>query len=155
MITCRHVNAKRKQRDGMAKRNLSSYPEIQAIRDRLNGKKPSEVIILFIPSHDRHEKELNDRDIWAQNALALFGKLFHGATAFEHLQGVYQPDKDSKPLYDNPIMVQSLTPTECIADEDNQFELAEFCRNMGRRTNQASIGLVVNNFFIDITISHG
>ncbi len=40
----------------MAKRKIEDYPEIQQIIDRLNGGKPSELIAIFVPSHDRNEK---------------------------------------------------------------------------------------------------
>ena len=32
------------------------------------------------------------------------------------------------------------------------MELADFCQHMGKRTNQRSIGVVVNNLFIDIPV---
>jgi hypothetical protein len=137
----------------MAKKTFNDYPEIGAILARLKGGRPHEVVILFVPSHDRNQKELTDRDIWANQALELFGKLFTGATAFQNLSGIYQPKRDLRPLYDQPIMIQTLTATENVENEENLLELAEFCRNMGRKTNQAGIGLVVNNFFIDIQIA--
>lgn len=136
------------------KKRLDDYPEIREIVERLNGGKPSEMIAVFVPSHDRHEKPLRDKMIWEQQTLSLFGKLFGGATAFSALSGIYQPTKDAKPLYDNPTMVQSLTGTERLRDEGNLLELAEYCRHMGTQTKQASIGVIVNNKFIDIKMIH-
>lgn len=138
----------------MAKKKIDDFPEIKEILTRLAGGKPSEVIAIFVPSHDRKEKELPDKAIWEEQTLALFGKLFTGATAFTSLNGVYQPKRDSRPLYDNPTMIQSLTAAENIENEENLIELAEFCRHMGKRMNQASIGLVINNKFVDIVIKH-
>ncbi|HLL88509.1 MAG TPA: hypothetical protein VK324_04345 [Tepidisphaeraceae bacterium] len=138
----------------MAKKKIEDYPEIQKIIDRLKGGKPSEMIAVFVPSHDRKEKLLQNKEVWENQTLKLFGKLFTGATAFTSMSGVYQPTRDSRPLYDNPTMVQSLTATENLENEDNLIEFAEFCRNMGQQTNQASIGVVINNKFIDITIDH-
>ena len=139
----------------MAKKKLDDYPEIAEILDRLAGGKPSEVITVFVPSHDRHENLLADKAIWEKQALTLFGKLFTGATAFTNLTGVYQPTRDARPLYDNPTMVQSLTATENVMNEQNLIELAEFCQHMGQKTNQESVGVVVNNKFINILIKHG
>ncbi|HZL34874.1 MAG TPA: hypothetical protein VFC78_06160 [Tepidisphaeraceae bacterium] len=138
----------------MAKKKIDEYPEIQQIIDRLNGGKPHELIAIFIPSHDRRERGLLDKALWEKQALDLFAKLFTGATAFTSLSGVYQPKKEGRALYDNPTMIQSLTATENIMNEANLMELAEFCHHMGRTTNQASIGVVINNKFVDIIIKH-
>ncbi|MDB5320321.1 MAG: hypothetical protein JWN40_1952 [Phycisphaerales bacterium] len=137
-----------------AKRALADYPEIKAILERLEGGKPDEYIAIFIPSHDRKNKPLPDQKIWADQALALFGKLFTGATGFTNLSGIYQPKKDLRALFDDPIMIQSLTATENIRSEANLLELAAFCQNLGTKTNQMSIGVVVNNKFIDIPMKH-
>ena len=51
-------------------------------------------------------------------------------------------------------MIQSLTATENIMNEANLLALAEFCHHMGRKTNQDSVGVVINNKFIDIVIKH-
>ena len=88
----------------MAKSHRDEYPEIEQILARLKGGKPSEVVCLFIPSHDRRENKLPDgvQKMWADAGLELFGELFEGATAFQHLKGVYQPTGE-KPLYDDPL----------------------------------------------------
>ena len=36
------------------------------------------LIVLFIPSHDKDEKELPDQDVWAESALDLFADQFEG-----------------------------------------------------------------------------
>lgn len=138
------------------KRDLKDYPEIVSILERLRGGKPHEVLLLFVPSHDRREKKLPQADIeiWAGLALTLFGKLFTGATAFQNLKGIYQPKGASRPLYDDPIMIQTLTARENVESEESLFELSDFCHNMGKKLNQVSVGVVVNNFFIDIQIDH-
>jgi hypothetical protein len=90
--------------------------------------------------------------MWADSMLKLFGKLFTGATAFKFLDGIYQPEGVA-PQFDTPIMIQSLTETANLENEMKLFELSDSCHHMGEKTKQASIGLVVNNFFIDIGIS--
>lgn len=138
----------------MAKRKIEDYPELVEILARLEGGRPDELISIFIPSHDRKDKPLADQKIWAGQALDLFGKLYGGGTSFSNLSGIYQPTKTDKPLYDEPIMIQSLTPADRIMDESQLFELSDFCRNMGEKTNQASVGLTINNKFINILIKH-
>ena len=138
----------------MAKRRIEDYPELLAVKDRLEAGKPDELIAIFIPSHDRKDKELTDQSVWAGQGLRLFGEMYGGATSFNNLSGIYQPEKHLKPLFDAPIMIQSLTQASRIMDEDNLFRLADFCQNMGNKTNQASIGVVLNNKFIDIKMKH-
>jgi len=132
-------------------KNPADIPEIQAILARLRGGKPHELIVIFIPSADRHDKEIKDQAQWADAALELFGRLFTGATAFKFLDGIYQPE-GLAPLHDKPIMIQSLTETKHLENMQKLFELSEFCHNMGERTNQKSVGLILNNFFIDVQI---
>jgi hypothetical protein len=122
--------------------------------ERLQGGKPDELISIFIPSHDRKNIELADQKIWAGQALDLFGKLFGGATSFNNLSGIYQPAKTDEPLYDQPIMIQSLTPASRIMDESHLLELSDFCHNMGKKTNQESVGVTINNKFINVLIKH-
>jgi hypothetical protein len=110
------------------------------------------MVVIFIPSHDRTPKPIPDQAQWADAGLNLFGKLFTGATAFKFLDGIYQPEGVA-PLYDKPIMIQSLTERKNLENEARLFELSDFCHHMGEKTNQASVGLVVNNFFIDIPMS--
>lgn len=137
----------------MAKASPADYPEIQAILARLRGGKPSEVVALFVPSHDRKNAPVPNQKQWADAALAMFGELFEGATAFQHLRGVYQPEGE-KALFDDPIMIQTLTARKNVEDEAKLLHFAQFCRRMGRNTNQAAVGVIVNNYFIDIRIPH-
>ena len=44
-------------------------------------------VIIFIPSHDKKDKELKDEQQWASEALEMFARLFGGATGFTGLLG--------------------------------------------------------------------
>ncbi|HVS73678.1 MAG TPA: hypothetical protein VHQ47_20820 [Phycisphaerae bacterium] len=136
---------------------LKAYPEIQAIKDRLAGGKGSELVIAFIPSHDKDDHARTDQDHWAQKALTLFGRMYEGATAFEQLKGIYHSKdmqkKGLRPCYDTPIMVQSLADAADVENEDNLLALAAFLRDMGTTMNQYAVGLVVNNKYINIVIA--
>ncbi|MGE5607723.1 MAG: hypothetical protein ACM359_00570 [Bacillota bacterium] len=130
---------------------LQDYPETRQIVERLRFGRPHENLCLFVPSHTRDGKELESQAEWATKALKLFGDLFGGATAFKHLEGIFKPD-DADAMYDSPIMVQTLTPKERVENEKSLRKLGEFCRMMGTETDQHSVGLVVNNYFINIRI---
>ncbi len=76
----------------MAKRKIEEYPELVDILARLQGGIPDEMISIFIPSHDRRDKPVPDQDIWAGQALDLFGKLYGGGTSFGNLSGIKHDD---------------------------------------------------------------
>jgi len=68
----------------------SNSPEVERIARDVEMGRQHVLVILFIPSHDRGEKELKTRDLWADAALNLFADLFGGATAFDTYAGIYR-----------------------------------------------------------------
>ena len=55
----------------------------ETLHEALGAGPPAgvEQVTLFVPSVDRHEESI-DQAYWTDQALATFGKLFRGATAF-------------------------------------------------------------------------
>jgi hypothetical protein len=109
-----------------------------------------DLVILIIPSHDKKDLELNNQEMWAHAAMELFADLYGGATAFRTFAGIYKA-ADGKILHDNPILVESYTSRDALEDRDNLTELLRFAKRMGRETNQAAVGLVINSVFHEIT----
>ena len=109
------------------------------------------LVILFIPSHDRDEKELQTRDLWADAALDLFAELFGGATAFDTYAGIYRDKVRGKDLRDKPILVESYTEISRIRDVENLNRLVSFMKRMGKETRQAAVAVVIDNQFHEIT----
>ena len=85
-----------------------------------------------------------------QFCLELFAELYGGATAFKTFAGIYKAD-DGKILHDQPILVESYVQRETLENEASLKQLLEFCKRMGRETNQAAVGLIVNSVFHEIT----
>lgn len=138
----------------MPRANADQFPEIKQILDRLKLGRPHETLCLFVPSHDRHGKDLNDEQSkYATQGLSLFGELYGGATAFKFCEGVYQPPGMKKPLFDSPIMLQTLTGREKVEKEESLVRLGQFCREVVVGMDQVAVGLVINNYFIDIQIA--
>jgi hypothetical protein len=106
-------------------------------------------VIIFIPSHDKKVKELRDQDVWAAEAVDLFAKVFGGATGFQNLLGTWFDPEQDKVLPDSPIMIQSLVKEEKLT-EANLKRVLEFGRRMGRETNQACVGVVVNDVMYEL-----
>ena len=134
--------------------NPDDYPEIKEIRDRLLDGQSSDVVALLIPSKTRRNKDLGEdaQQMWAGQALDLFGDLYTGATAFQHMKGIYKPRDGSKPMFDDPIMVQALAKRADVEDAGHLDRLALFIRNMGEQTDQHTVGLIINNWFIEVGI---
>ena len=108
--------------------------------------------MLFIPSVERNGTTQIDQDQWVLKALELFGRVFGGATAYPKAQGVWRDDEnDRKLVRDNPVILHCYMVPEDIENADNQTSLGEFCRNMGRETNQGEVGLVIGDEYLAIT----
>lgn len=135
----------------MAKqRQRHLFPELDTIISTIRADKPQDLVILFIPSHDKKQKELANQEQWASAALTLFAELFTGATGFETFAGVYR-DTDGTILYDKPLMIQAYVERDILVDKKNMEELLGFAKRMGRETNQAAVALIVNNRLFLIT----
>lgn len=122
-------------------------PTLQAwVRQRLRFGKADDTIIVFIPSHDRKKKRLPNQDIWASEALDLFGSLYGGATGFPSLVGIWRDDElGGELLEDQPIMIQSLAKRNDVEDEAKLVLLAKFCQRLGKETNQGAVAVVIND----------
>jgi len=129
----------------------SSSPEVERIASDVETGRQQLLVILFIPSHDRDEKELKTRDLWADAALNLFADLFGGATAFDTYAGIYRDKSRGKDLKDKPILVEAYTEIERVRNLDVLNNLVSFMKRMGKEAKQAAVAVVINNVFHGIT----
>jgi len=129
----------------------SSSPEVERIMSDIETGKQQVLVILFIPSHDRDEKELKTRDLWADAALNLFADLFGGATAFDTYAGIYRDKVRGKDLKDKPVLVESYTEIERVRNLAVLNDLVSFMKRMGKEAKQAAVAVVINNVFHEIT----
>src|SRR6202042_2563732 len=94
------------------------------------NKSASTLLVLFIPSKDRSNVEI-DQHHWVQEALNTLGTLFGGATAFPRGQGVWRDDaQDGKLLFDEPVVIHCYTSEQTL--EQQAVALQEFLHRMGR-----------------------
>ena len=126
------------------------FPEVDNIISTLNTDDKQDVVILFIPSHDKHEKALNNQDVWAGQAMELFKELYRGATGFATFAGIYLTE-DGKTLHDKPILIESYVVREALVDKNRLNQLVGFMKRMGRETKQASVAVVINDVFHEVT----
>jgi predicted metal-dependent phosphoesterase TrpH len=82
------------------------YPELEQIIASVKAERSQDLVVLFIPSHDKKQKEIGNQDQWAIAALRLLAKLYGGATAVTTFAGIYR-DEDDTILFDKPIMIQA------------------------------------------------
>jgi len=116
------------------------------------ARRKRHLVVLFIPSVERDGVTEIDQEQWVDKALALFGRVFGGATAFPRAKGIWRDDeKGGNLVKDNPVVLHSYMAPEDIENSQNQASLAAFCRQMGRETNQGEVGLVIDNEYLDIT----
>jgi hypothetical protein len=112
------------------------------------SKAASTLLVLFIPSRDRHDRAI-DQGYWVEEALRVLGTLFGGATAFPQGQGVWRDDaQGGKLLFDEPVVIQCYTAEQAI--ERQAPKLREFLHRMGREAKQGAIGLVIDRDYLEI-----
>lgn len=132
----------------MAQKSL--FPEVADIISVLQSGGRQDIVILIIPSHDKHEKALKNQDVWAGEAMELFKDLYRGATAFDTFAGIYLTD-DGKTLHDKPILIESYVSREALEDRNRLNQLVGFMKRMGRETKQHAMAVVINDVFHEIT----
>ena len=112
------------------------------------SKSASTLLVLFIPSVDRHNKAIS-QGRWVDEALRVLGELFGGATAFPKGRGVWRDDaQGGKLVYDKPVVIQCYTSERFIAR--STARLREFLVRMGTETKQGAIGLVIDRDYLEI-----
>ncbi len=110
------------------------------------------LVVLFVPSVERDGVTEIDQDKWVDRALEMFGRVFGGATAFPRAKGIWRDDeRDGELIRDNPVVLHCYMAPEDMENADNQASLGEFCRQMGRETNQGEVGLVIDDEYLAIT----
>jgi hypothetical protein len=112
------------------------------------SKGASTLLVLFIPSKDRSDHDIDQR-YWVEEALTAFGTLFGGATAFPQGKGVWRDDaQGGKLLFDEPVIIQCYASEQAI--EKRAAELKAFLYRMGREARQGAIGLVIDRDYLEI-----
>jgi hypothetical protein len=110
------------------------------------------LVVLFIPSVERNGTSPVDQGFWVEAALEMFGRIFGGATAYPKARGIWRDDeRDGALVKDEPVLIHCYMRPDDISAEANQAELGQFCRRMGRATNQGEVGLVVGDEYFAIT----
>lgn len=116
---------------------------------RLGAEKSSStLLVLFIPSVDRHGKSIAQAK-WVEKALQVLGELFGGATAFPQGRGVWRDDaREGKLVHDEPVVIQCYTTARAISKSTTR--LREFLIQMGTATRQGAVGLVIDRDYLEI-----
>jgi hypothetical protein len=107
------------------------------------------LVVLFVPSVGRDGGTAIDQDYWVGEALATFGRLYGGATAFPRARGVWRDDEMGGALVkDEPVVIHCYTTPEDLADPVRPGQLGRFCRRMGREAHQGEVGLVIGDEYL-------
>ncbi len=108
------------------------------------------MFVLFVPSTDRDREEI-DHEYWVGEALATFGKLFRGATAYPRARGVWRDDDRGGALvFEHPTIVTCYANPDDV-DDSALAELRGFLHRLGRETNQGEVGIVVGDAYHGIS----
>ena len=109
------------------------------------------LIVLFVPSVARDGQTPVDQDTWVNAALEMFGHTFGGATAYPRAKGVWRDDERSGNLVkDEPVVIHCYTTPSDVQDEQKLLILGDFCRMLGRSTDQGEVGLVIGDEYLAI-----
>jgi hypothetical protein len=112
------------------------------------SKNASTVLVLFVPSVDRFDDAI-DQEYWVAETLAVFGRLFGGATAFPQGRGVWRDDeRGGRLIFDAPVIVQCYTEERTL--EERAGELREFLIKLGQENRQGAVGIVIDRDYLEI-----
>lgn len=119
----------------------------QRIIKALSAGACDDIVILFIPSHDRKNVELptGAQHEWAIAGLELVSDLYGGGTAFTTFRGVYRSQETGEDLWDNPILIETFVERERMKDPTRLRTLADFLRRMKEDLRQEAVMVVVND----------
>lgn len=116
-------------------------------RRRWTVEQRSRLIVMFVPSVDRDSKPV-DQEEWLRRTMEMLATLFGGATAFPRARGVWRDDDRGGALvWDEPVIVHCYAAEREVRRAANQAALGDFCRRMGRATNQGEVGLVIDSVY--------
>src|SRR5437016_12430139 len=117
-----------------------------------NGdKRQSTLLVLFIPSADRHGGSLGkkEQDRWVRKALKVLGQQMGGATAFPRGLGVWRDDaQGGRLVWDKPVLIQCYTDEATL--EQNATLFREFLIEMGTETSQGAVGFIIDRDYYEI-----
>ncbi len=112
------------------------------------SKAESTLLVLFIPSVDRHMQPI-DQPKWETAALEVLGTRFGGATAFPKGRGVWRDEEQGgKLIYDEPILIHCYTNVDAVEKYLKEFH--EFLVRLGQETNQGAVGFVIDRTYMEI-----
>jgi hypothetical protein len=116
--------------------------------ERRVGRKAEVVADRIVhPSVDRDGKSI-DQGSWVNRGLEFLGTRFGGATAFPKARGVWRDDeRGGRLVWDEPVIVHCYAAAADLRPRATQIALGEFCREMGRSTNQGEVGLVIDSVY--------
>jgi len=113
----------------------------------LLARRKALLIVLFVPSVDRDSRPV-DQETWTRKSLEFLGTVFGGATAFPKAHGVWRDDeRGGRLVWDQPVIVHCYASERDLRRRAAQQAVGEFCREMGRSTNQGEVGLVIDNVY--------
>ncbi len=79
----------------------------------------------------------------------MLGTCFGGATAFPRARGVWRDDVQGGELvFDEPVIINCYTSESLI--EAHVKTLRDFLMEMGLKTNQGAVGLVIDRDYLEI-----
>jgi hypothetical protein len=108
------------------------------------------LLVLFIPSADRHGQPLGKtrQQRWVRKALKLLGENLRGGTAYPRGWGVWRDDARGGVLvWDRPVVIQCFTNQASLAEHAKTIEA--FLRELGRKTRQGAVGFVVDRGYYE------
>lgn len=81
----------------------------------------------------------------------MFGRVYGGATAYPKATGIWRDDERGGVLVkDEPVVVHCYTTAVDVQDSKKLAELGNFCRMMGRKTQQGEVGLIIGDEYFAV-----
>jgi hypothetical protein len=110
----------------------------------------SKLLVLIIPSADRHQKPIA-QDFWLEQVLSLLAVCFGGATALPKGRGVWRDDaQGGRIVQDEPILIHCYTTQEALTE--HLPAVHALVMRMGQETNQGAVAYVVDGVYFEFSL---
>lgn len=107
-----------------------------------------QVLTLYIPNKDRHNKEIGNQRKWVLEAAGILAPIGGGVTVMPPAEGGWV-DPAGGIVWESPVLVYSFVKPQQFSEAVPA--LREFLHRLGRETNQGEVAFEFDGWFYRIT----
>ncbi len=113
--------------------------------EAFGGRALGDKFAIYIPNRDK-DGMIIDQKPWVDQALRILSEIGGGATSMPPVTGAWLNPETNELIIEEPIVVYTFVDPDIF--ENSIATLVDFVRQIGRETNQGSMGIEYGDTFI-------